>query len=137
MNDAAPFAEYVLTEGEKILDVGSGRQAAQYLAGGAEPVDLQGRVMLPGFIDSHIHMLTAALNRLKLDIGGMHFDTIDSMLAYIKKEEEGTADSWICVSGFSEENIGTGTMVTRADIDRYFPEVPVTIIRVCGQFQGH
>ena len=34
MNDAAPYAEYVLTEGEKILDVGSGQQAAQYLAGG-------------------------------------------------------------------------------------------------------
>lgn len=132
MNDAAPYAEYVLTEGEKILDVGSGQQAAQYLAGGAEPVDLQGRMMLPGFIDSHIHMLTAALNRLKLDISGMFFDTIDSMLAYVKKEEEGVESSWISVFGFSEENIETGTMVTRTDIDRYFPEVPVTIIRVCG-----
>ena len=132
MNDAAPFAEYVLTEGDKILDVGSGQQAAQYLAEGAEPVDLQGRMMLPGFIDSHIHMLTAALNRLKLDISGKPFDTIDSMLAYVKKEKEGTEEDWISVFGFSEENIGTGAMVTRADIDRYFPDIPVTIIRVCG-----
>ena len=84
MNDAAPLAEYVLTEGDKILDVGCGQQAAQYLAEGAEPVDLQGRMMLPGFIDSHIHMLTAALNRLKLDISGKPFVTIDSMLAYVK-----------------------------------------------------
>lgn len=132
MNDGAPFAEYVLTEGEKILDVGCGQQAAQYLAEGAEPVDLQGRMMLPGFIDSHLHMLTAALNRLKLDISGMSFDTIDSMLAYVKKERAGAEDDWISVVGFFEENIGTGAMVTRTDIDRYFPEVPVIIIRVCG-----
>lgn len=130
MDDAMPRADYVVTEGEHILAVGKG-SAVQYLDG-AEAVDLKGRTLLPGFIDSHIHMLTAALNRLKLDISGMPFETIDSMLEYVKKEKAGSGEPWVSVFGFSEENIGTGRMVTRSDIDRYFPDTPVTIIRVCG-----
>lgn len=132
MDEKQPMAGYVLTEGERILEVGPRAQAAQHLVDGVEAIDLKGRVLLPGFIDSHIHMLTAALNRFKLDITDMTFDTIDSMLDYVKKEKEGSGEEWISVFGFTEENIGTGAMVTRADIDRYFPDIPVTIIRVCG-----
>lgn len=76
MNKAEPTAEYVLTEGDKVAAVGSAAEIEKHIAEGAEPVNLQGRLMLPGFIDSHIHMLTAALNRLKLDISAMEFDTV-------------------------------------------------------------
>ena len=132
MNKAEPTAEYVLTEGDKVAAVGSAAELEKHIAEGAEPVNLQGRLMLPGFIDSHIHMLTAALNRLKLDISAMEFDTVDDMLAYVRQKKEGSQDPWISVFGFSEENIRASRMVTRKDIDRFFPDVPVTIIRVCG-----
>ena len=132
MNKAEPTAEYVLTEGDKVAAVGSAAEIEKHIAEGAEPVNLQGRLMLPGFIDSHIHMLTAALNRLKLDISAMEFDTVDDMLAYVRQKKEGSQDPWISVFGFSEENIRASRMVTRKDIDRFFPDVPVTIIRVCG-----
>ncbi|NLU24573.1 MAG: amidohydrolase [Clostridiales bacterium] len=132
MNDAQPTAGYVLTQGDRVVELGSADRVAAYLAEGVEPVDLQGNMMLPGFIDSHIHMLTAALNRLKLDISGMRFDTIEEMLYYIRREKENSSDSWISVFGFSEENIREGRMVTRTDLDGVFPNIPVTIIRVCG-----
>jgi len=132
MNNAEPLADYVLTEDDRIADLGKSDRIQQYLSEGAEGVDLQGRLMLPGFIDSHIHMLTAALNRFKLDISGMTFGTVDDMLRYVQEKKQGTKEPWISVFGFSEENIGTGQMVTRSDIDRFFPHVPVTVIRVCG-----
>ena len=56
MNKAEPTAEYVLTEGDKVAAVGSAAEIEKHIAEGAEPVNLQGRLMLPGFIDSHIHM---------------------------------------------------------------------------------
>ena len=87
MNKAEPTAEYVLTEGDKVAAVGSAAEIEKHIAEGAEPVNLQGRLMLPGFIDSHIHMLTAALNRLKLDISAMEFDTVDDMLAYVRQKK--------------------------------------------------
>lgn len=132
VDENMPLAGYVLTEDERIAEVGSDSQAALRQYSKAERVDLQGRLMVPGFIDSHLHVLTAALNHLKLDITDMLFESVDSMLTYIRSQKPGAEDEWISVSGFCEENIASGQMVTRWDIDRYFPEVPVTIIRVCG-----
>ena len=132
MDDQQPRADFVLTEGGVIADVGGKDRLAEYLGSDVERVDLQGRLLLPGFIDSHIHMLTAALNRLKLDVTDMPFDTVDDFLAYVRREKGDSGESWISVFGFSEENLGDHRMVERRDIDKYFPDVPVTIIRVCG-----
>lgn len=132
MNEAAPVVDYVLTEGDKIVEIGMADGLAKHLAAGTDAVDLQGRMMLPGFIDSHLHMLSAALNQLKLDLTDLTFDTIDDMLAYVKKEKGSSGDSWISAFAFFEENIGEHRIVTRQDIDKVFPDIPVTIIRVCG-----
>lgn len=132
MDDACPRADYVLTEDNRILAAGGKQDIPDALSAGAQPVNLQGRVLLPGFIDSHLHMLTAALNRLKLDISDRHFASVEDMLSYVRREKEGSGEAWISVFGFSEENLDDGRMVTRRDIDKVFPDVPVTIIRVCG-----
>ena len=132
MDDSCPRADYVLTEDDRILSVGKSCDMPDDLAAGAQPVDLCGRMLLPGFIDSHLHMLTAALNRLKLDISDRHFASVEDMLSYVRREKEGSGEAWISVFGFSEENLDDGRMVTRQDIDQVFPDVPVTIIRVCG-----
>lgn len=132
MDDGFPYADYVLTEGERIVKTGGADELPSLLAQDMEKVDLQGRLMLPGFIDSHLHMLTAALNRLKLDISGMRFPSAAAMLDYVKQQKAGSDEPWISVFGFSEENMGDGRMVDRWDIDRVFPDIPVTVIRVCG-----
>ena len=132
MDDQQPHADFVLTENGVIADVGGKDRLAEYLGSDVERVDLQGRLLLPGFLDSHLHMLTAALNRLKLDVTDMPFDTVDDFLAYVRREKGESGESWISVFGFSEENLGDRRMVERRDIDKYFPDVPVTIIRVCG-----
>jgi len=132
MNDAAPVADYVLTEGDKVVEVGMADGLAKHLSSGVEVVDLQGRTMLPGLIDSHLHMLSAALNQLKLDLTDLPFATIADMLAYVKQEKGNSGDSWISAFSFFEENIGEHRIPTRDDIDKVFPDVPVTIIRACG-----
>lgn len=133
MDDSCPRALYVVTEGEKITALGSDAAAlAELLSGDVEEMDLQGKLMLPGLIDSHLHMLTAALNRMKVDMSDMTFPTVDDMLQYAVDQTKDAGSEWVAVFGFSEENIGDGRMVTRKDIDRYFPDIPVTILRVCG-----
>lgn len=132
MNDAAPTADYVLTEGDKVVEVGMADGLAKHLASGVASVDLQGRTMLPGLIDSHLHMLSAALNQLKLDLTDLPFDTIDDMLTFVKKEKGDSGDSWISAFSFFEENIGEHRIPTCKDLDKFFPDIPVTIIRSCG-----
>ena len=101
MDDSCPRADYVLTEDDRILSVGKSCDMPDDLAAGAQPVDLCGRMLLPGFIDSHLHMLTAALNRLKLDISDRHFASVEDMLSYVRREKEGSGEAWISVFGFS------------------------------------
>jgi predicted amidohydrolase YtcJ len=50
-----PYAEAVAIRGDKIVAVGSRSDAAAALGANPQKVDLQGRMLLPGFVDSHNH----------------------------------------------------------------------------------
>ena len=56
VNKEQPWAEAVVVEGNKIAYVGTTEEAMKH-ADDAEVTDLQGKMMLPGFIDGHIHPL--------------------------------------------------------------------------------
>src|SRR5271163_4958281 len=51
----APYAEALAIRGDKILAVGSYSEVAKSVSASAERVDLQGKSLFPGFIDSHSH----------------------------------------------------------------------------------
>lgn len=59
VDDAQPWAEAVVTKGNRIVYVGNDAGAAKFIQGGAEVIDLGGRMMLPGFVDAHWHLATA------------------------------------------------------------------------------
>src|SRR5690242_2100199 len=69
--ESTDFAECMVIEGDKISHVGSRNDEAveQAIRNGAEFVDLDGRVVIPGFIDAHIHLLFFGLLLRKLDLG--------------------------------------------------------------------
>lgn len=68
--DGAEWAEALVVDGERLAYVGDAVGAAELLASGAEAevVDLEGRLVLPGFLDvhTHLHMLGDALGRVQL-----------------------------------------------------------------------
>ncbi|MBN1677348.1 MAG: amidohydrolase [Candidatus Thermoplasmatota archaeon] len=59
VNDSQPWAEAVGVEGDRIVFVGSDRDAAAQVESGTKVVDAGGRLVLPGLIDAHVHCLTA------------------------------------------------------------------------------
>lgn len=60
MKERGDWAEAVVTEENKIIYVGDNAGAEPYLTEGAELTELNGRMMLPGFIDGHCHPVMAA-----------------------------------------------------------------------------
>ncbi|KAJ4988768.1 Ytcj-like amidohydrolase [Stagonosporopsis vannaccii] len=64
------FAECMVVKGDKISHVGSKSDEAvqQAIRNGTEVVDLDGRVVIPGFIDAHTHLLFFGLSLRKLDL---------------------------------------------------------------------
>ncbi|MHB8218508.1 MAG: amidohydrolase [Candidatus Sulfotelmatobacter sp.] len=61
-----PYAEAVAIRGEKIVAVGSLLEVAK-TAPSAERVDLEGKSLFPGFIDSHSHSIDGGLSRISAD----------------------------------------------------------------------
>ncbi len=55
VNEKQPYAEAVVVEGNKIIYVGSESGARKYIDAKTEVTDLEGKLMLPGFNDSHLH----------------------------------------------------------------------------------
>lgn len=55
-----PFAEAVAVNGERIVFVGSSEDARDLSGPGTDIVDLQGRLLVPGFNDTHVHFASAA-----------------------------------------------------------------------------
>ena len=63
----APYAEALAIRGDKILAVGSYSEVAKSVSASAERVDLQGKSLFPGFIDSHSHTADGGMNLISAD----------------------------------------------------------------------
>lgn len=59
VNDKQPWAEAVAVRGDRIIHVGSDESVKAFIGPGTEAIDLQGRMVLPGMIDAHVHCMTA------------------------------------------------------------------------------
>ena len=67
---ARPRAEAVLVRDGRIRHVGAGEEAARLAGAGVRVIDLEGRMLLPGFVESHTHPAVAGLLNSKLQIIG-------------------------------------------------------------------
>lgn len=57
---AQPLAEAVAVGGGRIVKVGSSRDVLSLRSGKTQVIDLNGRLLLPGFTDAHTHLENAA-----------------------------------------------------------------------------
>lgn len=122
VDDARPSATWMLTLGDKIQALGTG-PAPQ----AKKRVDLKGRTVVPGFVDSHIHFFQTGLDRLFIDLAGCtSFDEVAARLEAGVTSKRG----WIFAHSFEEDGLTDKDKVTREDLDRLFPERAVWMTRV-------
>ncbi|MEO2034268.1 MAG: amidohydrolase family protein [Planctomycetaceae bacterium] len=60
VNEQQPWAEAVAVSGNKIVYVGDNAGSKAFVGDGTESIDLKGRLVLPGFVESHIHIAAGA-----------------------------------------------------------------------------
>jgi len=86
LDGQATFADAMYIHDGKILDIGSKNDVlSRYLSYGSvapEVRDLDGRTVLPGFVDGHMHLLTLGQSLQKLDLG--HCKSLDDIQSSIK-----------------------------------------------------
>ena len=74
----SPYAEAVSIRGDKIVAVGTLPEVLKSVSAGADRVDLDGKTLFPGFIDSHSHSIDGGLNLIGADATDK-VDTLDQL----------------------------------------------------------
>jgi len=94
-------------------------------------VDGEGRVMVPGFIDGHAHLMGLGLGTLVLDLSGTQ--SLDEALSRIAAYAAAYPDRpWIIGRGWNQEIWGLGRFPTAAELDEVVSDRPVWLARVDG-----
>jgi len=93
--------------------------------------DGQGRVMLPGMIDAHLHVMDLGIQALTLDLSDTN--SLEDALAKIAQfAADNPGRPWILGGGWNQEKWGLGRLPTAADLDAVIPDRPVWLDRVDG-----
>ena len=89
VNDAAPHAEAIAIKDGRILFVGSNDEAKKYSGPKTRSIDLQGKTVVPGFTDSHYHILGVGQREMQLNLEGT--TSRESFLSKVKEQAAGAA----------------------------------------------
>jgi hypothetical protein len=93
--------------------------------------DMKGRVLLPGFIDAHTHVMELGFAALSLDLSDTH--SLDEAKAKIAAYAAANPDrKWILGTGWNQEKWGLGRFPTAADLDAVVSDRPVWLQRADG-----
>lgn len=128
VNKAQPWAEAVAVKDKKIIFVGSAKEAKSYVGHQTKVTDLAGKMMMPGFVESHIHPTVAWLT-----IGAdLQTDDRQEMMQRLKQWADENPQSPV-VRGFGwRYGLFPQEGPDKKTLDSLFPDKPVFLIAIDG-----
>jgi predicted amidohydrolase YtcJ len=116
----------------KILSLGA-RGELDFLRGpDTKVVDAREKTLMPGFIDSHNHMVVFGQNFEAVDVGPSQVKSIEELLAKLRAAAERTpVGKWIKAWGYDQTYLDERRHPNREDLDRACPGHPVSLLRTC------
>lgn len=135
MNDAQPLAEAVAIKNGRILAVGDlATIKAEHNKTDTELVNLNGRTLMPGFIDSHGHISQAAIKKSFVNMDPAPAGNVGSIKDIqrnfnleLAKREEGD-QRWLIGWGYDHAMLEENRHPTRHDLDAISAEIPILLI---------
>ncbi|MEE4174765.1 MAG: amidohydrolase [Xanthomonadales bacterium] len=131
MNPEAPEASALaFSETGALLAVGdSAALLATYPD--AEAIDMAGKTIIPGLIDSHGHLHGLAESLTRAQLSGTR--SLEEVIARLKAHEEKLGeDDWLLGRGWDQNDWPRQAFPSKEDLDRHFPDRPVWLRRVDG-----
>ncbi|SDY48825.1 amidohydrolase [Tindallia californiensis] len=128
------ICEAMAVEEDRILQVGSQKEIMQLVNKSTQMIDMNGKTMLPGFIDTHTHLVGYGISLMTVnlsDADGIE-DIIERCRRYIE-EHKVTDKQWIIGRGWNQNNFGEDPRFpNRHDLDKISTKNPILLLRTCG-----
>ena len=136
LDSARPRGQAIAIAGDRIVAAGDNDEIRALRAPTGKAVDLQGRTVVPGFTDAHLHFLSYGIGLQEIELAGV--PTLEEALALVAARAAATPPGqWLTGRGWDHtlwvgSGLRAGAFPTRGDLDRVAPEHPVFLRRKCG-----
>jgi predicted amidohydrolase YtcJ len=131
-NAKQPWAEAVAMRSGKIAAVGSDAEVSKLRTSGTKVVDAGGHLVLPGFVDCHIHFMEGSLSLGRVNLeGAKNTAEIQQRLREYAAKHPGS--DWILGRGWNYAMFGTESLPNKKYLDELFPDRPVFL----DGYDGH
>jgi len=140
INDAQPSAEAVAIKDGRIIAVGSKDEILKTKGDGTRLIDLNGKTMLPGFVDAHGHVMGGGLQALSANMlappDGKVKDiaSLQQVLRDWAAANEEIVKKIDLIVGFGYDNAQLAELrhPTREDLDTVSKDAPIVLIHQSG-----
>ena len=127
-------AQAVAVAGGRIAAVGSTDQIRTRVGPRTEVVDLHGRAVTPGLIDTHVHFSEVA-QLFSVDLTDASITKMDDVLQRVAaRVATAKPGEWVSGSGWDEGKLSERRYVTAADLDKVAPNNPVWLEHTTGHY---
>jgi predicted amidohydrolase YtcJ len=132
VNPQQAWADAIAVQGDKILAVGERAKIETYRGKTTKVIDAQGRLVLPGFTDCHIHFMDGSLGLTRVDLNGA------GTVGEIQKRVKAYADShpqepWIQGMGWTYPTFKPSGLPDKKILDDVVADRPIYLVA----FDGH
>lgn len=130
--------EAIAVADNKILALGTTEEMKQLAISNTNLVNLEGRSLIPGIVDSHVHTAVYGMNANTVDLRPSRVSSIDDIKRLIKEEAEKTPKGqWIRGWGYNHMMLDEKRHPNKFDLDEVAPDHPVILTRVCAHISAH
>jgi len=127
------LAEAVAVREGKILSVGSDEEIEALAKSSTKVIDLGGKTLLPGFVDSHEHVIRRGLMLDWVNCRSPPVETIQDIIDALAAKAAGKPEGeWVVGSWFDETKLSDGRWPTRYDLDEATDRHPIYLGRAGG-----
>lgn len=133
MEHEGDVVEAVYVEGGKIIDAGRTEELKNRYEAQNE-INLEGKTMLPGLVDSHMHLIGHGERLLRLDLSSCtSYEEVLRLVA--ERVERANPGEWIIGEGWNENQFTDSKYIHAHDLDAISVKHPILLKRVCRHVQ--
>lgn len=125
LDDDRPRAEAIALAGNRILAVGSRDEVRAFAGPATRTIDARGGSVLPGFIDSHIHIFPGGVQLDSLQLAGV--TGFDAIAAKIRERAAQQPDGVLIAEQAQYTAFGDDTPITRQILDEIIADRPLAL----------